>query len=246
MKKFLLLIFSCFFIFGCFEQNGDVKKESLKKESSNGVNKKIKFSDFNNEENKEKANKIFNEALAERNISLEEFNKLVETTNDKLKFENDDFNKEFKAVPVNEKITDKIKIEAYQYKFDDDDFVVDFYTRGNITFTCINDSYFSFDKIIVLTDKNRYEITGNVFSQDSNFENGKSYQSVKYVIDSDKLSMIYDMALSDNVRIRFTKKDNNLDFTLTSEEIDNIKTMADYFYYSFVYTKIFEKEEEKL
>ena len=246
MKKFLLLIFSCFLIFGCFEQNGDIKKESLKKESVNGVNKKIKVSDFKDEKNKEKANKIFNEALIERNISLEDFKELVKSTDEKLKFESDDFNKELKAVPVDEKITDKIKIEAYQYNFNDDDFVVDYYARGNITFTCINDSYFSFDKIIVLTDKNRYEITGNVFSQDSNFENGKSYQSVKYVIDSDKLSMIYDMALSDNVRIRFTKKDNNLDFTLTSEEINNIKTMADYFYYSFVYTKIFEKEEEKL
>ena len=246
MKKILLLIFSCFLIFGCFEKNGDVKKESLKKENSQKNNKRIKFSDFNNEKSKEKANKIFNEVLIECNINLEDFKNFVKNTDEKLKFESDDFNKEFKVISINEKITDKVKIEAYQYNFNDDDFVVDYYIRGNITFTCINDNYFSFDRIIVLTDKNRYEITGNVFYQDSDFENGKSYQSVKYEIDSDKLSMIYDMANSDNVKIRFTKKDNNLDFTLTNEEINNIKIMANYFSYSHIYIKIFEKEEEKL
>ncbi|CAN2327180.1 hypothetical protein NCTC15132_10015 [Fusobacterium sp. oral taxon C10] len=31
MKKILLLFFSCFLIFGCFEQNGDIKKKSLEK-----------------------------------------------------------------------------------------------------------------------------------------------------------------------------------------------------------------------
>ena len=246
MKKILLLIFSCFLIFGCFEQNGDVKKESLKKESSKENKKRIKFSDFNDEKNKEKANKIFNEALAECNISLEEFNKLVDDTNKKLKFESDDFNKELKIIPIDEKLTDKIKIEAYQYNFDNNDFVVDYYTRGNITFTCVNEDYFSFDKIIILTDKNRYEITGDIFSQDMDRTDGKSFQSVKYKIDVDKLGIIYDMALSDNVRIRFTKKDNNLDFTLTKAEIENIHTMADYFYYSYVYEKIFEKEEKML
>lgn len=29
MKKILLLFFSCFLIFGCFEQNGDIKKKRV-------------------------------------------------------------------------------------------------------------------------------------------------------------------------------------------------------------------------
>lgn len=248
MKKFLLLIFSCFLIFGCFEQNGDVKKESLKKESSKENKKRIKFSEFKNpsEDNKDKMKEIWLQTLKEYNLDKDSFKKLIDDNDEKINIIADDFNKENKITPIGEKKTDKIKVELYESQLNDDDFVDEYYIRGNITFSCVSNRYFSFDRIIVLTDKNRYEIKGDVFSQDSDFEKGKSYQNVKYVIDNDKQEMIFDIAHSKNVRIRFTKNDNNLDFVLSNEELERIKIMDDFIFYSFVIKAILKKVNESL
>lgn len=246
MKKILLLFFSCFLIFGCFEQNGDVKKESLKKEVNSKNKEKLKLSKFKTIKNEEKTKKVIDSVLNDYGLDKESFNKLIDNNDEKIDIVADEFNKENKITPIGEKKSDKIKIELYEYKFNDDDFVDEYYIRGNITFSCISNRYFSFDRIIVLTDKNRYEIKGDVFSQDSNFENGKSYQNVKYVIDNDKQEMIFDIAHSKNVKIRFTKNDNNLDFVLSSEELERIKTMDDFIFYSFIMEAILKRVDESL
>ncbi len=246
MKKFLLLIFSCFLIFGCFDQNGDVKKESLKKENNEKDKGKIKLSEYKTIRNDEKIKKITENVLNDYGFDRESFKKAIDDNDEKINIVADDFNKENKITPIGEKKSDKIKIELYEYKFNDDDFVDEYYIRGNITFSCVSNRYFSFDRIIVLTDKNRYEIKGDVFSQDSDFEKGKSYQNVKYVIDNDKQEMIFDIAHSKNVRIRFTKNDNNLDFVLSNEELERIKTMDDFIFYSFILETLFKKMNESL
>lgn len=246
MKKVLLLIFSCFLIFGCSEKNGDIKKESLKKETTEENKGKLKLSEFKAIKNNEKIKKIINSVLNDYGLDEESFNKLIDSNDEKIDIVADEFNKENKITPIGEKKSDKIKIELYEYKFNDEDFVDEYYIRGNITFSCVNNQYFSFDRIIVLTDKNRYEIKGDVFSQDSNFENGKSYQNVKYVIDNDKQEMIFDIAHSKNVKIRFTKNDNNLDFVLSSEELERIKTMDDFIFYSFIMEAILKRVDESL
>lgn len=246
MKKFLLLIFSCFLIFGCFDQNGDVKKESLKKENNEKDKGKIKLSEYKTIRNDEKIKKITENVLNDYGFDRESFKKAIDDNDEKINIVADDFNKENKITPIGEKKSDKIKIELYEYKFNDDDFVDEYYIRGNITFSCVSNRYFSFDRIIVLTDKNRYEIKGDVFSQDLDFEKGKSYQNVKYVIDNDKQEMIFDIAHSKNVRIRFTKNDNNLDFVLSNEELERIKTMDDFIFYSFILETLFKKMNESL
>ena len=190
--------------------------------------KKLKMSEFKALKNDEKIKKVIEEVLNKYGFDKETFEKAIDDNDEKIDIKKDDFNKENKITPIGEKKSDKIKIELYEYQLNDDDFVSDYTIRGNITFSCVNNRYFSFDRIIVLTDKNRYEIKGDIFSQDSNFENGKSYQNVKYTIDSEKLNLIFDMAQSENVRIRFTKNDNNLDFSLGKEEIERIKIMANF------------------
>lgn len=246
MKKILFLFFSCFLIFGCSEKNGDVKKESLKKETTEENKEKLKLSEFKAIKNNEKTKKIINSVLNDYGLDEESFNKLIYSNDEKIDIVADEFNKENKITPIGEKKSDKIKIELYEYKFNDEDFVDEYYIRGNITFSCISNRYFSFDRIIVLTDKNRYEIKGNVFSQDSNFEKGKNYQNVKYVIDNDKQEMIFDIAHSKNVKIRFTKNDNNLDFVLSSEELERIKAMDDFIFYSFIMKAILKRVDESL
>ena len=190
--------------------------------------KKLKMSEFKALKNDEKIKKVIEEVLNKYGFDKETFEKAIDDNDEKIDIKKDDFNKENKITPIGEKKSDKIQIELYEYQLNDDDFVSDYTIRGNITFSCVNNRYFSFDRIIVLTDKNRYEIKGDIFSQDSNFENGKSYQNVKYTIDSEKLNLIFDMAQSENVRIRFTKNDNNLDFSLGKEEIERIKIMANF------------------
>ena len=244
MKKIFLIVLSCFLVFSCYEKNGEVKKESLEKEVTQ--EKKFKFADLSSEKYENEAKKIFEEVLKNDNMTGESFNKLIDEINKNVSVEVDDFNKEFKIIPNNEKITDKIKIEIYRYNYTDDDYINDYYVRGNITFTCINDDYFSFDKIIILTDRNRYEITGNVFAQNQERINGKSFHTVKYEIDSEKLGMIYDMAFSDKVKIRFTKNDNNLDFELSTEEKARVRTMADLFYTSYELMIILNEMNKRL
>ena len=246
MKKFLLLFFSCFLIFGCFEQNGDIKKETLEKTKSNNNDKKITVMEFQAKIKEEKYEQIFKNTVQEFGLSKEVFIKTINEVDEKVNVETDNFNNEKKITALNEKITDKIKIEAYEFNLKDDSFLDDFYIRGNITFSCINNQYFSFDKIIILTDKNRYEIKGDVFSQDSKFEKGKSYQNVKYQIDREKQLMIIDIANSKNVKIRFTKNDNNLDFTLSDEEIERIAIMNDYLMCGFIMKEIFNNIQENL
>lgn len=246
MKKFLLLIFSCFLIFGCFEQNGDVKKESLKKEINEKDKGKIKLSEYKAIRNDEKIKKIIENVLNDYGFDRESFKKAIDDNDEKINIVKDDFNKENKITPIGEKKTDKIKVELYERQLNDDDFISDYTARGNIIFSCVSNRYFSFDRIIVLTDKNRYEIKGDIFSQDSDFENGKSYQNVKYIINTDKLNLIFDIAQSKNVRIRFTKNDNNLDFSLSKEEIERIKVMVNFLYIYYTYKDILTKTEEAL
>nr|DAQ40900.1 MAG TPA: lipoprotein [Caudoviricetes sp.] len=244
MKKIFFIFLSCFLIFGCHENNGDVKKESLEKEVTQ--EKRIKFSDISSDKYKDKGKEIFEEVLKKDNITPEIFNNMIDEIVQKVSVETDEFNKEIKIIPNDEEITDKIKIEIYRYNYTDDDYINDYYVRGNITFTCINDDYFSFDKIIILTDRNRYEITGNVFAQNQERINGKSFHTIKYEIDADKLGMIYDMAFSDTIKIRFTKNDNNLDFEISDGEKSRIKTMADLFYTSYELKLFFEEMNKKL
>ena len=208
--------------------------------------KKLKMSEFKALKNDEKIKKVIEEVLNKYGFDKETFEKAIDDNDEKIDIKKDDFNKENKITPIGEKKSDKIKIELYEYQLNDDDFVSDYTIRGNITFSCVNNRYFSFDRIIVLTDKNRYDIKGDIFSQDSNFENGKSYQNVKYTIDSEKLNLIFDMAQSENVRIRFTKNDNNLDFVLSNEELERIKTMDDFIFYSFILETLFKKMDESL
>ena len=246
MKKFLLLIFSCFLIFGCFEQNGDVKKESLEKENIKIQKNNITMAEYKIKRDNGSLDAIVNEVLTNRGITKEYLKNLIDENDKKIDIIKDDFNKENKITPINEKKSDKIKIELYETILDDEALISDYSLRGNITFTCVNNRYFSFDKIIVLTDKNRYEIKGDFFSQDSDFENSKSYQNVKYIIDLDKLDLIMDMANSENIKIRFTKNDNNLDFKLKQDEIERIRTMYEYIYVSNIFSRIFKKIEESL
>lgn len=246
MKKILLLIFSCFLIFGCFDQNGDVKKESLEKENIKIQKNNITMAEYKIKRDNGSLDAIVNEVLTNRGITKEYLKNLIDENDKKIDIIKDDFNKENKITPINEKKSDKIKIELYETILDDEALISDYSLRGNITFTCVNNRYFSFDKIIVLTDKNRYEIKGDFFSQDSDFENGKSYQNVKYIIDLDKLDLIMDMANSENIKIRFTKNDNNLDFKLKQDEIERIRTMYEYIYVSNIFSRIFKKIEESL
>lgn len=246
MKKVFLIFLSCFLIFGCYEKNGDVKKESLEKTNTNIDSKKITVAEYKEIKKEEKFQKIIENTMNEYGLTKEIFTKTIDDVDEKINSETDDFNRERKITPIGEKKTDKIKIEAYEYDLKDNSYLDDFYIRGNITFSCVNNQYFSFDRIIVLTDENRYEIKGDVFSRDSNFENGKSYQNVKYVIDGDKQLMISDIANSKNVKIRFTKNDNNLDFTLSDEEIARIAVMNDYFICALITKDIFNKVQENL
>ena len=55
-----------------------------------------------------------------------------------------------------------------------------------------------------------------------------------------------DMANSENIKIRFTKNDNNLDFKLKQDEIERIRTMYEYIYVSNIFSRIFKKIEESL
>lgn len=246
MKKIFLIVLSCLLMFSCYGKNGDVKKESLEKTDTNIDSKKITFAEYTEISKEEKFQKIIENTINEYGLTKEIFTKTIDDVYEKINSETDDFNGERKITPIGEKRTDKIKIEAYEYDLKNNSYLDEFYIRGNITFSCVNNQYFSFDRIIVLTDENRYEIKGDVFSQDSNFENGKSYQNVKYVIDGDKQGMIMDIANSKNVKIRFTKNDNNLDFTLSDEEISKIRVMSDYIMCSLIMKDIFNKVQENL
>ena len=239
MKKVFLIFLSCFLILGCVEKNGDVKKESLEKTNTNIDRKKITVAEYKEIKKEEKFQKIIENIMNEYGLTKEIFTKTIDDVDEKINSETDDFNRERKITPIGEKKTDKIKIEAYEYDLKDNSYLDEFYIRGNIIFSCVNNQYFSFDRIIVLTE-------GDVFSQDSNFENGKSYQNVKYVIDGDKQLMISDIANSENVKIRFTKNDNNLDFTLSDEEIARIAVMNDYLICGLILKDIFNKVQENL
>lgn len=93
MKKILLLIFSCFLIFGCFEQNGDVKKESLKKENNEKDKGKIKLSEYKTIRNDEKIKKIIENVLNDYGFDRESFKKAIDDNDEKINIVADDFNK---------------------------------------------------------------------------------------------------------------------------------------------------------
>lgn len=214
MKKILIIFFSSLIMFSCGD-NGELKKESIKKE----VIKEDKLV-------------TIEEVFKENEKAKEHLNSLMskeyDEAHDRTEIISDDFNNEQKMFPISEKKTDKVKIEIFESKLKKEDTAIRdvYYVRGNISFSCIsNDGYFSFNKIIILTDNNRYEINGDILSQELEHEGKYTIQTSKFIIDQEKYDMITDMAYSKKVRIRFSKNYNNKDFELTSEEKERIKDM---------------------
>lgn len=215
MKKILVILFSSLIMFSCGDKNGEVKKESIKKDAI-----------------KEDKLVTIEEVFKENSKAKEHLNSLMskeyDEAHDRTEIISDDFNNEQKIFPISEKKTDKVKIEIFESKIKKEDVAKlnVYYVRGNISFSCVsNDGYFSFNKIIILTDNNRYEINEDVLSQDLEHEGKYTIQTSKFVIDQEKYDMIADMAYSEKVRIRFSKNDNNKDFELTKEEKERIRDM---------------------
>ena len=229
----------CLFFIACVEKEGEVKKESIEKIET--------ISDKNTEKNITYKEIAENEDV--RNFLGQYVTKEYDNIHDnRIDVIKDEFNNEMKFISLFEKKTDKIKLEIFESIITGDMIAkTNLYdTRGNISFICISkDGYFRFDKIILLTDKNRYIISGSVLSQDLDYENGKTIQTVKYVIDQEKYEMLEDMANSQRIRIRFTKNDNNKDFELSKEERQKIRDLYVIFNACIAMRDIFNEYLEK-
>lgn len=209
MKKIFIIFFSSLIMFSCGDKNGEVKKESIK-------------NDLQTEKKSITYEEIFKEVGA--NLITKEYDE----AHDRTEIITDDFNNEKKMFPISEEKMDKIKIEIFETNIKNEDIAVKnlYNVRGNISFSCVSkDGYFDFNKIIVLTDNNRYEINGDILSQNLEHEGKYTIQTSKFSIDQEKYEMLIDMAQSKKIRIRFTKNDNNKDFELSKEERDRIKDM---------------------
>ena len=148
MKKILIIFFSSLIMLSCGNKNGELKKESIKKETVK-EDKLVSIEEVfkENPEAKEHLNSLMSKEYDE--------------AHDRTEIISDDFNNEQKMFPISEKKTDKVKIEIFESKLKKEDTAIPnvYYVRGNISFSCVsNDGYFSFNKIIILTDNNRYEI----------------------------------------------------------------------------------------
>lgn len=231
MKKILLSLFIGITLISCNDKNGEVKKENLKNEVVDTKTKVITLRELKTDT---EFKKILDEEILKAFQDRKVFDRVVDDIDSKINTKYDEFNKEYKYTLITEKKTDKIKVELFE-KFPTDDDIINensFYIRGNVTFNCVSNRYFSFDKILILTDKNKYEINANVFSQELKTENGKAFQSVKFAIDEEKHKLLLDIAYSDKAKIRFTKNDENRDFDITKEERERLRVLVDYIYIS--------------
>lgn len=239
MKKIISVLTICFLFVSCFENREKINKESVEKNVKNQYT-------FTQLIKNKKFIKLLGYACDDYGIELK--NWVDEFYTEDLITFYDDFNKEEKKIVAGESELDKIKVELFiKFPKTENELIDETLgkLRGNIVFNCITEDYFYYTDIVILTDKNRYSFKRNITSSNITHEGKKTVLSSKHIIDTNLTDVIFDIAKSNNVRIRFTKDDNNKDFILTEEEITKININAKYILNSFVFRKAVKKFFEK-
>lgn len=228
MKKFLLLIFSCFLLFSCNEEKENQIDNTQKKIYSTQKYTEIKLKEVTAKIEEIKNDKDYktNKEIYIDNVRTER----VEESYDE--FEN-------KAVykHINESVLDKIKF-SFSAKFieNNPDIMVkpeDFDILDmTVVFSCPDKDYFSFNKITLLIDGEKMYFKTEPGQRNLDHTKDYSYTilNAPYNLNPDMYGLLGYLARAKTIKIRFENdRGQHKDFEISSKEHEKIKDMYEWY-----------------
>lgn len=226
MRKIILLLIMFTFL-GCGETK--IEKKALTEEKTTTKKESIKDTItlgevLKNDELKKIVEKNFNN-------DMEFYEKCINYENN-FDVVLDEFNLQHKMTHSKANKNDKIQLILYSATVQDGEsdkiLAKDIDIRGDVVFNLRSHKHLAYNKIIILTDNNRYSIDTPPFSRESDW-NKEYIQTCKIPFNDDIFMMLADIAHSKKVRIRFSENDKHMDFSLSEREINNIKELVLYY-----------------